>query len=64
MFAAIHHNKNKQATASFYLKGQYTRVNLGHKSDRAAAMSHVKSFYPGATKISIIFFVPAITAET
>lgn len=55
---AIHHNPNKQASVTFWTRGEFKRLNFIAK-DRAAAIAYVKTRYPGATKISVVFFVKA-----
>lgn len=57
MKPAVHYNENKKANVTFWYKGKYTRITLNTK-DRQTALSHVKAYYSGATKISVVFFIP------
>lgn len=57
--APIHGNPNKLASVSFWNGPEYKRLRGMKFKDRATGLRWVKSMYPRAKDISIIFYVPA-----
>lgn len=55
---AVHHNKNKLCSVSFFHNGKFISMKNQRFNSRQDAESHVRTFYPGASKFSAVFFVP------
>lgn len=55
---AVHHNENKLCTVSFMHNGQFISLKRKRFKTRQEAVTFVKAFYPGASQISAVFYVP------
>lgn len=55
---AVHHDVNKLCTISFRHRGKFVSLKNQRFKDRRDALLHVRSYYPGALNVSVVFFVP------
>jgi hypothetical protein len=48
----------KKCVVSFWHKGQFISLKRQRFKTRQEALSHVKASYSGASRISVVFYVP------